>query len=156
MSSFKEVVEILRGRGELPPAGAVSVKSLMTRFQPNPLGSMRALLLAMLGIRPTTRWAIVVVTEFGTPRVTSLPLSWFEKLFMDDDGVASYIRQMSGGRQVFTWRVFGPLAMYTPAQKAELIAKGAEAGSAYLRAEAAKRGIPVSDFDRFFWAIDDD
>jgi hypothetical protein len=106
------------------------------------------------GSRVTTRWAIVIVTQTGMPRSTSLPPSWFEKLFTDGDGVDSYYRQMSGGRQSFSCQVFGPYDMYTPREKAALVAKGANAESDYLRATAQAMGIPTRSFDRFCWVID--
>ncbi len=153
MPSLMEAVGVCRARGDLPPGGTVSVKDLMQRFQPDPPCSMRALLLKMLAIQPTTRWGIVIVTQIGIPRLT-LPLSWFDKLFNDGDGVGPYFRHMSGHRQVFSWRVFGPFEMYTPAKKAELVAAGASAESAYLRSKAAEKGVPVDKFDRFMWVID--
>ena len=159
MATLFDAVDLLRERRQLPTSGTVRVKDLLQRFRPSypsHPGSVRALLLKIEGFLPTTRWAIVIVTQTGIPSVTSLPLYWFERLFNDGDGVATYIRQMSGNRQVFTWRVFGPLQGYTPEKKAELATQGAAAESIYLRAEAAKQSIinDVSDFDRFFWVID--
>jgi hypothetical protein len=42
-------VELLRGRGQLPTSGTVSVRNLLQGYQPSPPGSMRALLLKMFG-----------------------------------------------------------------------------------------------------------
>lgn len=154
MSTLIEAVERVREQGQLPPDGPVSIRDLLQRFPPSPQGSVRALLLKMFGLNPTTRWGIVVVTLTGVPRTTSLPLNWFERLFGDGDGVSSYFRQISGTRQVFSWRVFGPHDMYTPAKKAELVAQGASAESSYLRMTAATKGVPVNDFDRFIWVMD--
>jgi hypothetical protein len=153
MSTLFEAVEQVRGQGQLPPVGPVSIRDLLQRFPPSPRASVRALLLKMFGLNPTTRWGIVVVTVTGVPRTTSLPLSWFERLFGDGDGVSPYFRQISGNRQVFSWRVFGPHEMYTPEKKAELVAQGAAAESVYLRKTAATKGIPVNDFDRFLWVM---
>lgn len=47
MSSLMGAVEVLRGQGQLPPSGTVSIKDLVRRFQPSPPGSTRALLLKM-------------------------------------------------------------------------------------------------------------
>src|SRR6185295_10646081 len=46
--SLKQVVKRLRDKGTLPPSETVSVKYLIQRFQPDPRGSMRSLLLKML------------------------------------------------------------------------------------------------------------
>src|ERR1044071_1220231 len=111
MSTLFGAVDQLRESGQLPPRGTVSIKDLLQNFRPSypsHPGSVRALLLKIFGLFPTTRWALVVCTQTNIPRTPSLPLYWFERLFNDGDGVATYIRQMSGDRQVFAWRVFGP------------------------------------------------
>jgi hypothetical protein len=155
MPSLMEAVAICRARGELPPGGPISVTSLFQQYQPSPPDSVRALLLKMLQLQPTTRFAIVIVTLTGAPRKTTLPTAWFHKLFNDGDGVGPYFRHMSGHRQILSWRVFGPFDMYTAEKKAELMAAGgAAAEGAYLRTTAAGKGIPVEQFDRFIWVMD--
>lgn len=154
MPTLIQAIRHAREQGTLPEGGVVSVRDLTQRFRPSPTGSMRALLASMYGLNPTTRWGIVVTTITGLPRVTTLPLEWFERLFDDGDGVASYFRQMSGDRQVFSWRVFGPHDMYTAAEKAKVAGQGAAAESQFLRAVARDKGIPVDEIDRFVWVID--
>jgi hypothetical protein len=38
MSTLMGAVELLRGRGQLPPSGPISVRNLLQRFQPTPPG----------------------------------------------------------------------------------------------------------------------
>src|SRR5437773_5083233 len=74
MSSLMGAVELLRGRGQLPRSGTVSIKELLQRFQPSPPGSMRALLLKMLdqasifcGTPDPDRDGIIHPLTFGSP-----------------------------------------------------------------------------------------
>jgi hypothetical protein len=56
-----QAVEQLRGRGQLPASGPISVKSLLQRFQPSPRTSVRALLWKMLdGVAAKRPWAIIL------------------------------------------------------------------------------------------------
>ena len=48
MSTLMGAVELLRGRGQLPTPGIVSVRNLLQRYQPSPLGSMKSLFLKMV------------------------------------------------------------------------------------------------------------
>ncbi|GLV60412.1 hypothetical protein KDH_72320 [Dictyobacter sp. S3.2.2.5] len=101
------------------------------------------------------RWGVCIVTLVGVPRGTSMPVSWFNQVFSDSDGVASYFQQMSGGRQSITWQVFGPIDLLTPSEKQALDMKGAEAVVEGLRTKATAQKIPVTQFDRFIWILDE-
>jgi hypothetical protein len=75
--------------------------------------------------------------------------------FADVAGVASFIRQMSGGRQYVEWQVFGPVQLMTIAQKQKLDSLGFGQLIPGLRAAAKSQGIPVDTFDRVIWVFDD-
>ena len=61
MATLMGAVELLRGHGQLPTSGAVSVMDLMQRFRPSPPGSVRALLLKMFGSVAVKRpWAVIL------------------------------------------------------------------------------------------------
>ena len=154
MATLKEGVQWLRQQGQPPPPGTVGVRGLLQSVGPAPSNSVRAPPSKIFGLVPTTRWGIVIVTQTGIPRRTTLPLAFLDRLFGDGEGVGPYYRQLSGSREVFSWRVFGPFDMYTPEKKAEVAAQGPTFEAAYLRQVAPSKGIPVADFDRFAWVMD--
>lgn len=100
------------------------------------------------------RYGVFIVTLQST-RGLPMPDVWLERLFLDTAGVATFFREMSGGRHYVEWQVFDQ-AIVTAAQKAAADkAGGAPASIALLRSAAKAAGIPVDSFDRFLWIIDD-
>jgi hypothetical protein len=116
--------------------------------------SVRALLDRRDRVR-VSRWGFCLTTFTNTPRTTALGTEWFDTLFADPDGVASYFRRMSGARRLVEWQVFTPGPLMTLDAKQALDASGADATIAGLRNAAKGAGIPVDSFDRFMWFLDD-
>jgi hypothetical protein len=94
------------------------------------------------------------------PRGTTMDTGWYHRLFSDPQGVASYFRKMSGGRQFVEWQVFGPINIMTWKEKKYLDAQEMLTGTKKVihegfRNAAAAVGIPVTAFDQFIFVIDD-
>jgi len=139
-----------------PSEPQVSVRALGHRVGMGGPLSVRALLGRRDRVR-VSRWGFCVVTFTGIPRSTTLDTRWFDTLFADPDGVASYFRQMSGARRLVEWQVFTPGPLMNLASKQQLDAGGPSSTVNGLRKAAAAPaiGIPVDSFDRFMWFIDE-
>jgi hypothetical protein len=114
MSTLMQAVERLRGHGTLPTSGTVSVRNLHQRFQPQPHGSTRALLLRMFGgVASKLPWAIILCRFKGSPPNPTLerPIEQFyrEVFTSGTGGMIEYWRDVSlgaidiTGSQVFGW-----------------------------------------------------
>jgi hypothetical protein len=104
------------------------------------------------------RYAVWICTPTDRPRAIGWPASWYDRLFGDRWGVATFFREMSGGRQYVEWQVFDRPLLST-AQKAQadalVAAQGLGAVVAAYRAAAQAQGQTLSDYDRYLWVIDD-
>ena len=104
------------------------------------------------------RIGICFCTPINTPvgvRHAKMNNWWFDRLFVDIDGVAAYFREMSGGRHYIEWEFF-ERRLLTSQEKDQADKQGkAAAVIAALRPKAKAAGIPVDNFDRFIWVIDD-
>jgi hypothetical protein len=97
------------------------------------------------------RIGLCFTTPIGAARSATMNDWWFERLFVDIDGVAAFFREMSGGRRYIEWEIF-ERPLLTPQQKANADANGSTVAA--YRAAAMSAGIPVGNFDRFIWVID--
>lgn len=144
----------LRNSSLIDPRGGHSVRALATSMGFAGTVSVRDLLARRDRVR-VQRWAIVLMryTDVAVgdthPALTADFLDW---ACYDPDGVAAYIRKMSGGRQLVEWQTFGPYSLMTIAQK-RAIKSGGEA--TLYRQLVQGQGVPVADFDRFMWVIDE-
>jgi hypothetical protein len=111
---------------------------------------------SLLGKRDKSRLTRygVCVTTIGPTRNIPMPDYWFDRVFLDLDGVATFFRVMSGGRRYVEWQIFDQ-PLLTPAQKNQADQGGAGATIAAFRNAAQAAGIPIASFDRFMWVIDD-
>lgn len=100
------------------------------------------------------RCGICICTPIAASPQIPMPDYWFDRLFLDLDGVAAFFRHMSGGRKYIEWKIFRR-SLLTPAQKAAADAGGPAGAVTSLRQAAKQAGILVDDFDRFIWVIDD-
>src|SRR5258708_6259618 len=92
----------------------------------------------------TTRICVNICTPIDGIRHVPMPNDWFTRVFSDQDGVAAYFQQMSGGRQAITYKVFSK-PLLTKAQKAAADQSGSVSGAitAYRNAAAVRTsGIP--------------
>lgn len=124
MSTLMGAVERLRGRGQLPSSGTVSVKDLLHRFQPSPKGSVRALLLKMFGsVSEKHPWAVILCRFKGSIPDAAVegPIERFyrEAFTPGSGGLVEYWRDVSLGVIDITGsRVFGWVAVEIPRDKA--------------------------------------
>lgn len=101
-----------------------------------------------------SRIGINISTPTDRARDVVMPDVWFERVFMDVDGVAGFFRQMSGGRRYIEWSLYSKPLLST-AQKAAADASEMTIAAYRNAASATGSGIPVGDFDRFIWVVDD-
>ena len=124
MSTLMGAVELSRGHEHLPASGAVGVRDLLRRFQPSPLGSMRALLLNMFGNVSLKRpWAVILCRFKGSPPDASLeePIANFYRgaFTPGSGGLVEYWRDASlGAIDITGSRVFGWIEIEIPRSKA--------------------------------------
>jgi hypothetical protein len=100
------------------------------------------------------RYAVWISTPTDRPRSIVQPGYWYDRLFGDRWGVATFFREMSGGRQLVEWQVFDKPLLST-AQKATADQGGPNGAIAAYRAAAQAQGQTLSDYDRYLWVIDD-
>src|SRR5215210_2651283 len=113
MSTLFGAVELLRGRGQLPSDEPVSVRDLQQRFQPSPMGSMRALLSKMFGSVSEKRpWAVILCRFNGSspdPALEAPIENFYRGAFTPGSGgLVEYWRDASlGAIDITGSRVFG-------------------------------------------------
>lgn len=104
------------------------------------------------------RYAVWICTPTDMPRAIIQPGYWYDRLFGDRWGIASFFREMSGGHKYVEWQVFDKPLLST-AQKAQADAlvstQGLDVVVAAYRAAAQAQGQTLSDYDRYVWVIDD-
>jgi hypothetical protein len=100
------------------------------------------------------RYAVWICTPTDRPRTIVQPGYWYDRLFGDRWGVATFFREMSGGRQYVEWQVIDRPLLST-AEKAQADQSGPSGAVAAFRAAAQKKGQNLSDYDRYLWVIDD-
>jgi hypothetical protein len=104
------------------------------------------------------RYAVWICTPTDAARVIVQPDYWYDRLFGDRWGVATFFREMSGGRQFVEWQVFdAPLLSVKAKAKADaqVAKKGLGVVVDAYRAAAKAQGQTLSDYDRYVWVIDD-
>ncbi len=144
----------LRNSSLIDPRGGRSVRALATSMGFTGPVSVRDLLARRDRVR-VQRWAVVLMRYTDVPVKDTHPAltaDFLDWAFYDPDGVAAYIRTMSGGRRLVEWQAFGPYALMTIAQKRAITAGGE---ATLYRKLLQDRGVPVADFDRFMWVIDE-
>jgi hypothetical protein len=113
MSSLIGAVELLRGHGQLPPSGNVSLRDLVARFRPDPPGSVRALLWKMHeGGSTKLPWAVILCRFKGDPPNPAVegPLEQFyrEAFQPGSGGLVEYWRDASlGAIDISASKVYG-------------------------------------------------
>jgi hypothetical protein len=100
------------------------------------------------------RYAVWICTPTDAARAIVQPGYWYDRLFGDRFGVATYFREMSGGRQYVEWQVFDR-PLLSIAQKAQADLGGPSGAVAAFRAAAQAQGQTLGDYDRYIWVIDD-
>lgn len=106
------------------------------------------------------RYALWICTpnDPKAQRMIVQPGYWYDRLFGDRWGVATFFREMSGGRQYVEWQVFDKPLLSTKA-KAEADAQVANKGLGVVvdayRDAARATGHTLSDYERYIWVIDD-
>jgi hypothetical protein len=124
VSSLMGSVELMRGSGQLPPSGVVSLKDLLNRFRPDPSNSMRALLFKMFGTVSAKRpWAVILCRFKGSPPdpVLEEPIEQFyrEAFAPGTGGLVEYWRDVSlGAIDITGSRVFGWVEIEIPRSSA--------------------------------------
>lgn len=124
MSTLMGAVELLRGRGQLLPSGAISVLELLQRFQPSPRGSMRALLLKMFdSVSAKLPWAVILCRfkeSLPDPALEQSIETFFREGFAPGTGgFVEYWRDASlGSIDITGSRVFGWVEVEIPRSKA--------------------------------------
>lgn len=96
------------------------------------------------------RVGVLIVTLRGENRGTSVDIDWIDRVFSDQQGVAAFIRQMSGGRKYLEWQAFPATELYSQQEKDDLadLSKG-------TRDAARDRGIPIEAFKHWIWMTDE-
>jgi len=97
------------------------------------------------------RVGVLVVKLTDKDRRTAVDVEWLDRVFSDQQGVAAFFRQMSGGRLRLEWQAFPATELMSSAEKAARLATLSEAN----RAAARAKGIPVGDFDHWMWLTDE-
>ncbi len=147
MSTLMQAVQRARENGKISPSGLVSVKALLSQFQPIPTNSVRSLILKMLTIdSQKLPWAVILCRFKGLQGSQSI-----EKLMRDifapgTGGMIEYWRDTSlGAIDITDSRVFGWVELEITRKEAGGIGRSALIAKAV---EAAKRdGLdPVSGF----------
>jgi hypothetical protein len=100
-----------------------------------------------------TRIGVLILVISKMRRGTDVDVDWVDRVFADREGVAAFVRRMSGGRRYLDWEAFGPVELMTAQEKAELIAQGKL--SEGTREAARNKGIPVDSFDHWIWMTDE-
>jgi hypothetical protein len=101
------------------------------------------------------RYGVWICTPTDRLRTVVQPDYWYDRLFAYRWGIATFFREMSGGRQYVEWEVIDRPLLSTP-EKAQADAGGPPATVAAYRAAAAKLpGVALSDYDFYVWVIDD-
>jgi hypothetical protein len=146
----------LRNCSFVDPTGGRTSMDMLARTNPA-LGPHRPWSArALVGTRDrlrVLRVGVLILTLTGMERSTAIDVDWLDRVFSDQEGVAAFVRRMSGGRRYLEWQAFGPVELMTPAQKASWIAKGALGQG--NREAARARGIPVDAFDHWMWLTDE-
>jgi len=133
------VVVSLRNNSLVPPAtDFVSAKALGHANGMSFPMSLRSLLDKRDKSKSRVRrYAVWICTPTDKPRVIVQPGYWYDRLFGDRWGIATFFREMSGGRQYVEWQVFdGPLL--STAQKAQADMGGPAGVVAAFRAAAQR------------------
>jgi hypothetical protein len=148
------VVVSLRNNSLVPPAtDFVSAKAVGHANGMSFPMSLRSLLDKRDKSR-VRRYAVWICTPTDRPRAIVQPGYWYDRLFGDRWGVATFFREMSGGRQYVEWQVFDTPLLST-AQKAQADQGGPSGAVAAYRAAVQAQGQILSDYDRYIWVIDD-
>lgn len=100
------------------------------------------------------RYAVWICTPTDKSRGILQPGYWYDYLFGDRWGIATFFREMSCGRQYIEWKVFDQPLLST-AQKAQADVGGPSGAVAAYRDAAQAAGQSLTDYDRFIWVIDD-
>lgn len=125
MATVRQAIERVRNDGLIPPAGSVSVRDLMNRFQPSPRGSLRALQAEMFrrGAKKAP-WAVILCRFKGAPAdpAKEAPIErFYRRAFTPgEDGLVEYWRDASLGKlDVSGSRVFGWIEVDIPRERAD-------------------------------------
>ena len=99
------------------------------------------------------RYAVWICTPTDRTRAIVQPAYWYDRLFGDRWGVATFFREMSGGRQYIEWQVFDKPLLST-AQITRAGNGGPASAVAAFRAAVQASGQKLTDYDRYVFVID--
>jgi hypothetical protein len=148
MATIVQAIEWLRGRGLLPPNGAVTAMNLVQRFSPTPRGSVRALLSKMLAeIAVKAPWAVILCRFKGDPpdpnREAPVERFFRETFTPGTGGLVEYWRDVfMGSVDIGGSRVFGWLEV-------DIARANAGAGSGVTRSTLVDAAISAAQRDGF-------
>lgn len=94
---------------------------------------------------------VLIVKLNDLARHTDVDVEWIDRVFSDQQGVAAFFRQMSGGRVYLEWQAFPATELMTLEQKNKNLPGLSKAN----RDAARARGIPVDDFKHWIWMTDE-
>jgi hypothetical protein len=150
------MVTTLRNCSFVDPTGEWTSTDMLARTTPRLGGRRPYSVRALVDTRDrarVTRVGILIVLISDRQRGTAVDGAWVDRVFSDIEGVAAFVRLMSGGRRYLDWEAFGPVALMSTAEKDALLAKGTL--SQGTRDAARAKGIPVDSFDHWIWMTDE-
>jgi hypothetical protein len=151
------IVVTLRNNSLVPPlADRISVKELAAANGMTSPYSLRQLLDRRDKTR-VRRYAVWIWTPTDGTRKFPWPAYWYDRAFGNRWGVATFFREMSGGRQYVEWQVIDK-PLLSSAQKAAADNTPGQPGAgtvAAFRQAAQNQGQNISDYDLYVWVIDD-